>query len=217
MTVLQNFALEKNDIYWPKRWWYWNFVCSAEEACIHLQIPWYNTTILWFCSSTMYDFQKAIEWFNQSLLRPDLLESYGEAIYRKGSALNNVWGLIDGTTRPCARPWRDQRLVYNGHKRHHCLKYQSITSPNGIIANLFGPLEVRCHDSFMLAHSGVMVQLEQHSFDSQGNSLCINSDAGYLCGDIYKHLFLETLHNNKNISVKLWVKWEFLLHSCLVT
>ena len=28
--------------------------------------------------------------FNQSLLRPDLLESYGEAIYRKGSALNNV-------------------------------------------------------------------------------------------------------------------------------
>ena len=27
-----------------------------------------------------------------------------------------------------------------------------------------------------------MVQLEQHSFDFQGNSLCINSDAGYpLC------------------------------------
>ena len=52
--------------------------------------------------------------FNQPLPRPDLLESYAEAIFRKGSALNNVCVFIDGTTRPCARPRQDQRLVYNG-------------------------------------------------------------------------------------------------------
>ena len=37
--------------------------------------------------------------FNQPLLRLDIMESYAEAIYKKGSALNNVWGFIDGTIR----------------------------------------------------------------------------------------------------------------------
>ena len=106
------------------------------------------------------DQQRLLNDFHQPLLRPDILKSYVEAIYRKGSALNNVWGFIDGTTRQCARPRRDQRLVYNGHKRYHCLKYQNITTPNGIIANLFDPLEGRRHDSFVLGHSGVMIQLD---------------------------------------------------------
>ena len=106
------------------------------------------------------DQQRLLNDFNQPLLRPDILKSYVEAIYRKGSALNNVWGFIDGTTRQCARPRRDQRLVFNGHKRYHCLKYQNITTPNGIIANLFDPLEGRRHDSFVLGHSGVMIQLD---------------------------------------------------------
>ena len=106
------------------------------------------------------DQQRLLNDFNQPLLRPDILKSYVEAIYRKGSALNNVWGFIDGTTTQCARPRRDQRLVFNGHKRYHCLKYQNITTPNGIIANLFDPLEGRRHDSFVLGHSGVMIQLD---------------------------------------------------------
>ena len=55
--------------------------------------------------------------FNQLLLRPDLLESYREAIFRKGFALNIVWRFIDGTTRPCTRHRCDQRLVYSGDKR----------------------------------------------------------------------------------------------------
>jgi hypothetical protein len=33
-----------------------------------------------------------------------------------------------------------QRIVYNGHKRVHALKYQSLALPNGLIANLFGPV-----------------------------------------------------------------------------
>ena len=148
------------------------------------------------------DQQRLLNDFNQPLLRPDILKSYVEAIYRKGSALNNVWGFIDGTTRQCARPRRDQRLVYNGHKRYHCLKYQNITTPNGIIANLFDPLEGRRRDSFVLGLSGVMIQLEQHSFDSRGSSLCISGDARYPLRR-YLHLFLETLRNSKRISMKL--------------
>ena len=35
------------------------------------------------------------------------------------------------------------------------------------------------HDSFILTDSGVIVQLGQHSFDSEWNGLCIYGDAGY--------------------------------------
>lgn len=28
----------------------------------------------------------------------------------------------------------------NGHKRVHCLRFQSVVPPNGMIANLFGPI-----------------------------------------------------------------------------
>ena len=129
-----------------------------------------------------------------------------------GGLLMEPQGHVQGT-----RPRRDQKLVYNGHKRYHCLKYQSVATLNGIIANLFDPLEVRCHDSFIQAHSGVLVQLEQHSFHSQGNNLCINSDAGdTLCADIYIHLFLETLHkqqqkyfNEAMSKVRVSVAWLF--------
>ncbi|PFX12027.1 Ankyrin-2 [Stylophora pistillata] len=42
--------------------------------------------------------------------------------------------------RPICRPGEMQRIVYNGYKRVHGLKFQSVVLPNGIIANLFGPV-----------------------------------------------------------------------------
>ena len=36
---------------------------------------------------------------NHPLLSPGVLQLYAEAIYRKSSALNNVLGFIDGTTK----------------------------------------------------------------------------------------------------------------------
>ena len=35
---------------------------------------------------------------------------------------------------------QNQRIVYNGHKRVHALKFQSIVTPNGLISNLHGPV-----------------------------------------------------------------------------
>ena len=46
---------------------------------------------------------------------------------------------MDGTVRPICRPEENQRSVYNGHKRVHALKFQSIALPNGLIGHLFGP------------------------------------------------------------------------------
>ena len=48
-----------------------------------------------------------IEWghllsgFNQNFLSPNMLLQYSNAVNRKGAPLTNVWGFIDGTTRPC--------------------------------------------------------------------------------------------------------------------
>ena len=51
---------------------------------------------------------------------------FSEAIHAKGAALQNCWGLIDGTVRPIARPVRNQRVMFSGHKRVHCIKFQVI-------------------------------------------------------------------------------------------
>ena len=83
--------------------------------------------------------QRLTQW-NQFLLSPASLQEYANAIHRAGAALDNCFGFIDGTVRAISRPGKDQRLVYNGHKRVHALTFQSVSLPNGIIANLFGPV-----------------------------------------------------------------------------
>ena len=97
----------------------------------------------------------------------------------KGAALNNCCGFIDGTVRPISRPGKHQSLVYNGHKKVHAIKFQSIVAPNGLIANLFGPVEGKRHDSAMLLQSQVLLQLQNRSLDTQGSVLCIYGDPAY--------------------------------------
>ena len=41
---------------------------------------------------------------------------------------------------PFCRPLKNQRIVYNGHKLVHALKFQSTTTPNGLISNLYSPV-----------------------------------------------------------------------------
>ena len=114
-----------------------------------------------------------LEDLNQRWLAPVQLQSFVEAIHCKGAALDNVWGFIDGTLKACCRPKRNQRMLYNGHKRYHGLKYQSVTTASGMIANLFGPVEGKRHDSAMLAMSGLLNQLAQYSHDTKNNVLCV--------------------------------------------
>lgn len=96
-------------------------------------------------SNTVLDYiylqhaHRITEW-NHTILSPANLQLYADAITAKGSPLQNCFGFIDGTVRPISRPSRNQRMVYNGHKRVHALKFQSVAIPNGLIANLFGPV-----------------------------------------------------------------------------
>ena len=51
------------------------------------------------------------------------LQTFTEVIKEKGAALQNCWSFIDETVRPISRPGRNQRVLYNGHKTVHSIKF----------------------------------------------------------------------------------------------
>ncbi|XP_064650929.1 uncharacterized protein LOC135502205 [Lineus longissimus] len=96
---------------------------------------------------------------------------------RQGCPLENCWGFIDGTARAICRPIRNQRQMNSGHKRQHCYKFQSVSAPNGMIANMYGPVEGRRHDAAMLRMSGLLDQLE--ALDRQAPGYMLYGDRAY--------------------------------------
>ena len=154
--------------------------------------------------------------FNQPLLSPINLELYANAVHYKGAALGNCWGYDDGTVRGLSRPNEFQIILYNGHKKVHALKFQSVVAPNGFIAKLYGPVEGKRHDSGMLRLSGLLEQLQAHSFDRAGNTLGIYGDPAYpLRPHLQAPLRGNNLRNdqiewNKSMSaVRVPVEWIF--------
>ena len=85
-----------------------------------------------------------ISRWNFDILSPPMLQEYADVIHAKGAPLNNCIGFIDGTVRPISRPGQHQRIVYNGHKRVHSLKFQSVALPDGLIRNMYRPVSKLC-------------------------------------------------------------------------
>jgi hypothetical protein len=87
---------------------------------------------------------------------------YASAVERKcGGLLPNIWGFIDGTIRRTCRPIRYQQVVYTRYKRCHGLKFQSVVTPDGFVAHLYGPCVARFHDARMLRESRLLAHLQQ--------------------------------------------------------
>jgi hypothetical protein len=84
---------------------------------------------------------------------------YAERILRKCGLAATTWGFIDGTLRKTCRPLYFQKLLYSGHKRCHGIKFQSIVTPDGLFACMFGPITGNRHDSFMLSKSLLLQKL----------------------------------------------------------
>ena len=132
----------------------------------------YNTVLDW-----MYDVHgyHLTSW-NQNFLSPASLEEYVKAITQRGSPLTNCLGFIDGTVdlAKC-----NALCTMNGHKRVHALKFQAIAVPNGLIANLYGPVEGCCHDAGMLKDSGLLNSLRLYAYNAEGQLFCLHGDPAY--------------------------------------
>lgn len=135
--------------------------------------------------------------WNQPFLSQQMLQRYAQAIYDQGAPLPNCFGFVDGTLRPIARPKRNQRVVYNGHKRVHGIKFQSVVLPNGLIGNLNGPYEGRRHDSTMLYQSGLLVDLQRNAW-ANGQPLCIYGDPAYPLS-----IHLQAPFRNANLTAQM--------------
>ena len=163
----------------------------------------------------VYDEHKhRLQSWNQPFLNQASLHRYAQTVFDKGAPLDNCFGFIDGTVVRISRPQENQRIVYNGHKRVHALKFQSVVIPNGIIANLSGPFEGRRHDSTMLQQSNVLQDLQRVAW-MNGKPLCLYGDLAY---PINLHLLSpfrnangqNQLDFNKAMSeVRVSVEWVF--------
>ena len=83
---------------------------------------------------------RILQWNHQQLSQANL-ERFAEVVHRKGAPLNNCFAFVDGTVHPICRPSTvNQRLLYNGHKHFHGIKFQSVVIPDGMTANMHGPV-----------------------------------------------------------------------------
>ena len=54
-----------------------------------------------------------------------------------------------------------------------------IATPNGLVADLYVPVEGRRHNSGMLADSAILRLLQQYPINQNGNQMCIYRDLAY--------------------------------------
>jgi len=150
----------KNNL-WPN----WRALYASEALLVSMSLFRHDSSFCKTSSWNKHDYQYSdgsyffepwssnSQW-NFDILSPPMLQEYADVIHAKGAPLRNCFGFIDGTVRPISRPGQHQRIVYNGHKRVHSLKFQSVALLNGLIGNMYGPvgklcslgcLEISCH------------------------------------------------------------------------
>ncbi|XP_073238052.1 uncharacterized protein [Porites lutea] len=123
-----------------------SYPCRYSDMISRFGLP---VPVLSMVSNDVLDFiynthRHRITQWNHNVLNPAALQIYSNVISGKGAALHNCFGFVDGTVRPVCRPGEHQRVIYNGHKRVHALKFQCVALPNGLIGNLFGPVGKFC-------------------------------------------------------------------------
>ncbi|KAJ8955926.1 hypothetical protein NQ314_006825 [Rhamnusium bicolor] len=155
---------------------YPNRLCDLEQvfqrssSALSDIINFVNTHIYDECRHLLEDLS-SLHWLNHNRL-----QQYAEVIVAKGARVPNCWGFIDGTIRPICRPSVEQEDYYSGHKRVHCVKYQSVVTPDGITVSELGAFEGRKHDAGMFRESGFYQQLEAKARLPNGNNFVIYGD-----------------------------------------
>ena len=132
-------------------------------------------------------------------------------LLRSCQGLSTCIGFVDGTEQECCRTVIHQRLMYNGHKLHHCTGWQGLDAPNGLIVQLYGPCIGTFNDSKMMGLSRLIDMLEE---DFPG--YYIYSDQGYGLTTQVQRDFprsasteQERSYNNLWSQQRIAVEWSF--------
>ncbi|KAH9112469.1 hypothetical protein AeMF1_013204 [Aphanomyces euteiches] len=161
--------------------------------------------------------------FFQDELMSSRSQMYANAVKDKcGLSVMNCIGFIDGTKQYISRPSpREnaptnenlQRAAYNGHPRRHCLNWQGITAPDGIVVGMYGPVEGRRHDATVLSMSRMLDIFRAHEILQD---YCIYGDPAYGCQQCLSSPFRnaqagspEAAFNAAMSSVRESVEWSF--------
>lgn len=110
-----------------------------------------------------------------------------------------------------------KKLVFNGHKRVHGFKFQSIVIPNGLISHLYGPIEGHHHDAGMLRESNILAQMANHMTSPDGHICSVNGDPAYPLGDgyiipLYRGGAIsrnQMIFNKRMSAIRICVEWAF--------
>ena len=108
------------------------------------------------------------------------LPEWADLVHRRGAPFRNVVLFIDGSLFQTCRPHPKsflrlhlramgvtadalQRAFYSGHKRHHGMKFHTVTAPNGLFW-LYGPEDGRRHDLTLFQNANLFHLITRLSF-----------------------------------------------------
>lgn len=212
------------------------YYCDAiTAACIVLRrlaapCRWHDLEIVFGlrCYVLSQVFWEALEGFLRDwahileTFRSDLMEEraglYAQAITDNGASLDCCVGFVDSTKIQMSRPGgpsANQRSCYSGHKRFHCLMYQTITTPDGIIFHMFGPEVGRRHDITLYRQSNLDAVLSS-TMNINGRQFYLYGDPAYILRPWLQVGFSRTfatpaqlIHNAAMSAAREAVEWSY--------
>jgi hypothetical protein len=124
---------------------------------------------------------------NQSLiyypLTPERLQQYAAAFHAHGVPNGvSLWSVIDTKKSSC----ENQRALYSGHKRIHCLKYQTLEAPDGLFLHVTGCFDGRRGDRYILRRSGLINFLRENDLF---NGFFVLVDSAYPNNDVMLSIY----------------------------
>ena len=173
----------------------------------------FNETLVWIWRRWGGHLQDP---FTKAYFTPARLQAYRTAVYEKCGIDLRIWGFIDGTVRPICRPGAHQRMYFNGHKRVHSLKFQAVSTPDGLITHLYGPVVGSRHDGGVFSDSGLLPQLHQHMQLPAGPPYALYGDPAYPLSLFLQKAYTgaaltpqQQLFNARMSAVRQTVEWAF--------
>ena len=123
--------------------------------------------VFWEVAISLYETRGHLVTNFRADLRRERAALYSSCITRRAGSLPQCFGFLDGTRIQIARPggnYCDQRSVYSGYKRHRCVNYQTITTPDGLLFHIYGLVEGRRSDLYVYRESRLEDDLQEKLF-----------------------------------------------------